>query len=192
MAEPATDTATSATEETATLAGGCFWCTEAVFSEMRGVRSVRPGYTGGDRAHPTYEEVCTGTTGHTEAIEIVFDPKAISFSEILTVFFSTHDPTTKNRQGNDVGAQYRSAIYYHNPRQKADAENLVAELTKEGVWRRPIVTEIVESSIFYPAEEYHRQYYRRNPEQGYCQLVIAPKMAKFRAKFAQHLRAASP
>ncbi|MEM0129432.1 MAG: peptide-methionine (S)-S-oxide reductase MsrA [Thermoplasmata archaeon] len=174
-------------EEIAVLAGGCFWCTEAVFSELEGVRSVRPGYTGGHAPNPTYEEVCTGATGHAEAIEIRFDPSRISYRDLLVVFFATHDPTSVNRQGNDVGTQYRSAIFVRDDRQRATAEALVRELAAARTFRRPIVTEIVPAGPFYPAEEYHRDYYRRNPEKGYCQLVIAPKMAKFRARFSERL-----
>ena len=179
-------------EEIAVLAGGCFWCTEAVYSELAGVLSVRPVYAGGTAPNPTYEEVCTGATGHAEAVEIHFDPSQTSFDEILTVFFSTHDPTTLNRQGNDVGTQYRSAIFYRDERQRDAARAMIDRLTAERVFRRPIVTELVGDARFYPAEEYHRNYFRRNPGQGYCQLVIAPKMAKFREKFAARLRPPSP
>lgn len=175
-------------EETAVLAGGCFWCTEAVYSELVGVVSVRPGYSGGHTPNPTYEEVCSGSTGHAEAVEIRFDPSQTSFAEILTVFFSTHDPTTVNRQGNDVGTQYRSAIFYREEAQRVAARTMIDRLTAERVFRRPIVTELVAFDRFDPAEEYHRNYFRRNPGQGYCQLVIAPKMAKFREKFAARLR----
>lgn len=172
----------------ATFAGGCFWCTEAVFSELRGVISVLPGYAGGHVANPSYEEVCTGTTGHAEAIEITFDPAQVTFRELLLVFFSTHDPTTPNRQGHDVGTQYRSAIFYHDPAQKAEAEAVVRAMEAEHVWKHRSVTEITPYTAFYPAEEYHRRYYERNPEQGYCQIVIAPKMAKFRKEFGERLR----
>jgi len=174
--------------ETATLAGGCFWCTEAVFSDLQGVGRVVPGYTGGTAASPTYEQVCTGRTGHAEAVEITFDPNVVSFHDLLGIFFTTHDPTTANRQGNDVGTQYRSAVFYHDERQKTTAEAVVRELAQSGVWRKKIVTEIVPYSVFYPAEEYHHNYFRRNPEKGYCQVVIAPKVAKFRKQYAALLR----
>jgi peptide-methionine (S)-S-oxide reductase len=174
--------------ETATLAGGCFWCLEAAFERLQGVDRVIPGYTGGQVANPSYRDVCTGTTGHAEAIQIAFDPGVISFRELLEVFFSIHDPTTFNYQGNDVGTQYRSAIFYHTPEQKAEAERIIGELTASGVWPRPLVTEVKPLADFYPAEEYHHQYYRRNPEQGYCQVVISPKLAKFRQKYAAKLR----
>jgi len=174
--------------ETATLAGGCFWCLEAALERLRGVVRVTPGYTGGQAANPSYRDVCGGTTGHAEAVQITFDPGAISFRDLLEVFFSIHDPTTLNYQGNDVGTQYRSAIFCHTPEQKAEAERIIAELTESGVWAQPIVTEVKPLAEFYPAEEYHHQYYRRNPEQGYCQVVITPKLAKFRQKFAAKLR----
>jgi peptide-methionine (S)-S-oxide reductase len=176
---------------TATVAGGCFWCTEAVFSELEGVESVLPGYTGGTAPHPTYEEVCTGRTGHAEAVEVSYRPDRISYRDLLVIFFTTHDPTTKDRQGNDVGTQYRSAVFYRTPEEKATAEAVVAELEEERVFRRPVVTEIVPFTEFFPAEEYHRQYYRRNPEKGYCQAVIAPKLSKFRKEHADRLRASS-
>ena len=147
-----------------------------------------PGYTGGQVANPSYHNVCTGTTGHAEAVQIAFDPGIITFRELLEVFFSIHDPTTLNHQGNDVGTQYRSAIFYHSPEQKAEAERIIAELTESGVWPQPIVTEVKPLAEFYPAEEYHRQYFRRNPEQGYCQVVIAPKLANFRQEYAAKLR----
>ena len=155
---------------------------------LRGVSRVIPGYTGGQVVNPSYRDVCTGTTGHAEAVQITFDPGLISFRELLEVFFSIHDPTTLNHQGNDVGTQYRSAIFYHNPEQKAEAERIIAELTESDVWPQPIVTEVKPLAEFYPAEEYHRQYFRRNPEQGYCQVVIAPKLDKFRQKYAAKLR----
>ncbi len=174
-------------ESVATFAGGCFWCTEAVFSELKGVRQVLPGYSGGTVPDPSYEDVCTGATGHAETVEILFDPNEISYRDLLTVFFSTHDPTTMNRQGGDVGTQYRSAIFYHDESQRREANEIIAELQREKIWRRPIVTQVVPFQKFYPAEEYHRAYFRRNPERGYCQLVIAPKMSKFRAKYAKLL-----
>lgn len=176
--------------ETATLAGGCFWCTEAVFSDLQGVLRVVPGYAGGTVPHPTYEQVCTGRTGHAEAVEITYDPRVVSFRDLLGIFFTTHDPTTLNRQGNDVGTQYRSAVFYRDAAQKATAEEVVRELAEARVWRRKIVTEIVPYSAFYEAEEYHHNYFRRNPEKGYCQVVIAPKVAKFRKQYADRLRSA--
>ncbi len=186
------DPAEARPRRTATFAGGCFWCTEAVFSELDGVEGVLPGYSGGSRPNPTYEEVCTGRTGHAEAVEITYRPDRISYRDLLVIFFTTHDPTTKDRQGNDVGTQYRSAVFYRTPEEKATAEAVVAELEEARVFRRPVVTEIVPFTEFFPAEEYHRQYYRRNPEKGYCQAVIAPKLAKFRKEHADRLRPAAP
>jgi peptide-methionine (S)-S-oxide reductase len=185
-----TDSSRPATagSETATLAGGCFWCTEAVFSALRGVSEVIPGYTGGTVPRPSYEDVCTGETGHAEAVEVTFDPKEISFHDLLVVFFTTHDPTTVNRQGHDVGTQYRSAVFYHSPGQKSTAESVVREITDAGVWRKKIVTEVVPAAEFFPAEEYHRRYFERNPERAYCQTVIAPKVAKFRKEHAAQLK----
>ncbi|HLY76543.1 MAG TPA: peptide-methionine (S)-S-oxide reductase MsrA [Thermoplasmata archaeon] len=177
----------SASTETATLAGGCFWCTEAVFSQLRGVSSVEPGYTGGTVASPTYEQVCTGRTGHAEAIQVVFDPMALSFHDLLLVFFSTHDPTTLNRQGHDVGTQYRSAVFYHSPLQRDTAHEVVREIVADRLWRGAIVTEITPAQVFYPAEEYHRNYFARNPTKAYCQMVIEPKVAKFRKQFVGRL-----
>ena len=174
--------------ETATLAGGCFWCLEAVFLELRGVESVASGYAGGRMPRPTYEQVCGGTTGHAEVVQVVFDPDVISYRDLLDVFFTIHDPTTLNRQGADVGTQYRSAIFYHSEEQRAAAAGAIAELGASGVWDDPIVTELVPLTEFYPAEEYHRDYYRRNPNQSYCRVVIAPKVAKARSKFLAKLR----
>ncbi|MBI4338570.1 MAG: peptide-methionine (S)-S-oxide reductase MsrA [Chloroflexi bacterium] len=182
---------TTPTLERATLAGGCFWCTEAVFQQVRGVKSVLSGYTGGSIADPTYYQVCTGTTGHAEAAQVTYDPSVISYREILEVFFATHDPTTLNRQGHDVGTQYRSAVFYHNDAQKRTAEEVMVQMKTQGVFPSPIVTQIAPVGVFYPAEEYHRDYYRRNPEQGYCQFVISPKLAKFRQHFAQKLTTAA-
>ncbi len=176
--------------DTATLAGGCFWCTEAVFSELKGVVRVLPGYAGGTVPNPSYEQVCTGTTGHAESVQIDYRPREISFHDLLVVFFTTHDPTTLNRQGHDVGTQYRSAVFYRSPEQKATVEEVLGELESAGVWRRKIVTEVVPFKEFFPAEEYHRQYFRRNPEKGYCQAVIAPKLSKFRKEHAARLRPA--
>ncbi len=173
---------------TATLAGGCFWCLEAVFNELKGVEQVEPGYAGGHAANPTYEQVCTGTTGHAEVVRVSFDPEVISFEDLLDVFFTIHDPTTLNRQGPDVGSQYRSAIFYHSADQKATAERVIEELERAGVWGDPIVTEVEPLEAFYPAEEYHRDYYRRNPGRAYCQAVIAPKVAKFRKQHLQRLQ----
>jgi peptide-methionine (S)-S-oxide reductase len=178
---------TGGATETATLAGGCFWCTEAIFSQLRGVRSVLPGYSGGSTVHPSYEQVCTGRTGHAEAVQVDFDPSILSFHDLLLVFFSTHDPTTLNRQGHDVGTQYRSAIFYHSPEQLKEAQEVVKQITADRLWRGTVVTELVPFQVFYPAEEYHREYFRRNPTQAYCQMVIEPKVAKFRAEFVSRL-----
>ncbi len=174
--------------ETATLGGGCFWCMEAVFEQLQGVRSVVSGYSGGTVANPSYQHVCTGTTGHAEVIQITFDPAVTPYEQILEVFFATHDPTTLNRQGEDVGTQYRSVIFYHSPEQKNVAEKLIAELDGEHLWDRPIVTQVVPFSDFYPAEDYHQGYYRGNSSQPYCAAVISPKLAKFRKKFAAKLK----
>jgi len=174
--------------EVATLAGGCFWCLEAAFGQLRGVDRVQSGYAGGTVPNPTYEHVCTGETGHAEVVQITFDPEVISFDDLLHVFFTIHDPTTMNRQGADVGTQYRSAIYYHSPSQKAAAERVIAELSAEKVWDDPIVTEVKPLETFYPAEEYHRDYYQRNPNQGYCRAVVAPKVAKVRKVYFDRLK----
>ncbi len=176
--------------ETATLAGGCFWCLEAVYDQVRGVKDVVSGYTGGHVANPTYERVCSGKTGHAEAVQITFDPEQISYRELLEIFFSIHDPTTLNRQGADVGTQYRSAIFYHSEEQRQIAEQLVRELTAQKVFRDPIVTEIVPATTFYPAEDYHQEYFVRNPYQPYCQFVVAPKVAKFQKLFAHRVASA--
>ncbi|PYP17687.1 MAG: peptide-methionine (S)-S-oxide reductase [Gemmatimonadetes bacterium] len=177
-----------ARHETATLAGGCFWCLEAAFQDLKGVERVQSGYAGGRVANPSYEQVCTGTTGHAEVVQITFDPQVVSFDDLLHVFFTIHDPTTLNRQGGDVGTQYRSAIFYHTPDQKAAAERVIAELQSEHVWDDPIVTELKPLESFYPAEEYHRDYFRRNPNQGYCSAVIAPKVAKVRKIYLDKLK----
>ncbi|HYY42930.1 MAG TPA: peptide-methionine (S)-S-oxide reductase MsrA [Pyrinomonadaceae bacterium] len=174
--------------EIATLAGGCFWCLEAVYKDLRGVERVVSGYTGGDKANPTYDQVCAGTTGHAEAVQITFDPQVTSYQELLEVFFTIHDPTTLNRQGADVGTQYRSAIFYHTPAQAAAAEEVIARLTADKVWDAPIVTERVPAAEFYPAEDYHQEYFERNPGQPYCRAVVAPKVAKFRSKFLAKLK----
>jgi peptide-methionine (S)-S-oxide reductase len=174
--------------ETTTLGGGCFWCLEPVYAELHGVAGVTVGYSGGKVAHPSYQLVCTGTSGHAEVVQVQFDPQVISFREILEIFFSVHDPTTLNRQGADVGTQYRSVIFYHSPLQQQTAESLIAELNREGIWRNPIVTELSPFQSFYPAEDYHQEYYKKNPYQGYCQVVIAPKMAKFRKAYQARLK----
>jgi peptide-methionine (S)-S-oxide reductase len=178
--------------ETATLAGGCFWCLEAVFQELRGVERVQSGYAGGHAAHPSYDDVCTGRTGHAEVVRITFDPEVISYSDLLQVFFTIHDPTTRDRQGADKGTQYRSAIFYDTPEQQAKAEQVKDQLASAKLWDDPIVTEIVPLPEFYPAEDYHRDYYRRNPAQGYCQAVIAPKVAKARKVFLDRLKQPAP
>lgn len=176
--------------EVATLGGGCFWCTEAVFSELRGVEKVEPGYAGGSVSQPSYEQVCTGRTGHAEVVQVTFDPKVLSYHDLLTIFFTVHDPTTLNRQGADVGTQYRSIVLYHSAEQRATAERVVRELESEKLWKKTFVTQLEPFSAFYPAEEYHHDYFRRNPSGGYCQFVIAPKVAKFRAHYAERLKAA--
>ena len=181
----------SNTREVATLAGGCFWCLEAVYEQLRGVGEVVSGYTGGDLPDPSYEQICTGGTGHAEVVQIVYDTQEISFRDILEVFFAIHDPTTLNRQGPDTGTQYRSAIFYHSPEQKLTTEQVIEELGQSGVWDRPIVTQVGPLSVFYPGEEYHQQYYRRNWDQPYCQAIIAPKVAKFRKEHLARLRTES-
>ena len=175
-------------EEIATLAGGCFWCLEAVYDQMKGVRSVESGYTGGHSDRPTYEAVCGGRTGHAEAVRISFDPSVVPYREILDVFFVIHDPTTLNRQGNDVGTQYRSAIYYHSPEQKRVAEEAIAAFTREQVYPNPIVTEVAAATTWHEAEPYHQEYFVRNPFQGYCTAVVGPKVAKFRKQFLGKLK----
>ena len=177
--------------ELATLGGGCFWCLEAAFNQLRGVVKAQSGYAGGRRPNPTYEQVCTGVTGHAEVVQITFDPAVISYAEILEVFFTIHDPTTLNRQGADVGTQYRSAIFYHSPEQKAIAEKVIAELTADRVWNDPIVTEVLPFTEFFPAENYHDRYYERNSAQPYCQVVISPKLAKLRKAHAAMLSESS-
>jgi peptide-methionine (S)-S-oxide reductase len=175
--------------EIATLAGGCFWCVEAVFDDLKGVESVESGYMGGRTLNPTYHDICEGNTGHAEVIQIRFDTSVISFRELLEVFFTVHDPTTLNRQGNDVGTQYRSAIFYHSPEQKAAAEETIAAITASGIWGRPIVTEVVPASAFYVAEDYHQEYYARTGNANpYCTMVVAPKVAKFRKQFLSRLK----
>jgi peptide-methionine (S)-S-oxide reductase len=174
--------------DTITLGAGCFWCVEAVFTELKGVKSVMPGYAGGTTKDPDYKSVCTGTTGHAEVAQVIYDPAVITLDELLEVFWQTHDPTTLNRQGHDVGTQYRSAIFYHTPAQKEKAEHYKAELDKSGAFNAPIVTEITPIGTFYAAENYHRDYYANNPEQGYCQYVIRPKIEKLKKVFGNKLK----
>ncbi|MBN1680167.1 MAG: peptide-methionine (S)-S-oxide reductase MsrA [Anaerolineae bacterium] len=174
--------------EIATLGGGCFWCLEAVYDQLRGVQDVVSGYAGGSVPNPTYEQVCTGTTGHVEVIQITFDPARITFKELLDVFFTIHDPTTLNQQGADMGTQYRSAIFYHTPEQKHAAGQTIAELNQARLWDKPIVTEVTPADVFYPAEDYHQEYFQHNPNQGYCRVVVAPKVAKFRKQHLDRLK----
>ncbi|TCJ14809.1 peptide-methionine (S)-S-oxide reductase [Rubrobacter taiwanensis] len=175
--------------EVATLGGGCFWCIEAVFDELRGVEKVESGYSGGRIENPTYEQVCTGMTGHAEVVQVTFDPEEVSYREILEVFFSVHDPTTKDRQGPDVGPQYRSVIFHHDEEQKRVAEEVISDLEARGIWEDPIVTELAPFEAFYRAEAYHQDYFRNNPDQPYCRLVVAPKVAKFRRQHLDRLKA---
>ena len=174
--------------EIATLGAGCFWCVEAVFDDLKGVEDVVSGYSGGEIENPTYRDVCSGSTGHAEVIQIKFNPQEISFRDILRVFFTVHDPTTLNRQGGDVGTQYRSAIFYHSPEQKQIAHEVIEEITAERIYDNPIVTEVVAFADFYPAEDYHQEYFANNPTQPYCAAVVAPKVRKFRDKFADRLK----
>ena len=174
--------------ETATLGAGCFWCVEAVFDDLKGVESVESGYSGGHTENPTYREVCSETTGHAEVVQVKFDSQEISYKEILQVFFSVHNPTTLNRQGNDIGSSYRSAIFYHTDEQKRIAEEVIKEVTEEGVYDDPIVTEVTKFDTFYIAENYHQEYFANNPNQPYCAAVVAPKVAKFRQKFTARLK----
>jgi peptide-methionine (S)-S-oxide reductase len=174
--------------ETATLGGGCFWCTEAVFDEVIGVTDVVSGYSNGHTKNPTYEQICEGDTGHAEVVKVTFDPAQISYNDILGIFFAIHDPTTLNRQGNDVGTQYRSAIVVHSPAQRATAEAIIRKLNEENLWGKPIVTEVSDAATFYPAEEYHQEFFKRNPNQGYCMAVVSPKVSKFRKQFVSRLR----
>jgi len=175
-------------QEVATLGGGCFWCLEGALEQVRGVNRIESGYAGGTLTDPTYHQVCDGTTGHAEVVQVTFDPKVLSFRELLELFFAIHDPTTLNRQGADVGTQYRSVIFYHSAEQKQTAEALIAELNAGQIWPRPIVTEVVPFEKFYRAEDYHQEYFRRNPEHPYCQVAVAPKVAKLRQKFAAKLK----
>ncbi|RYX86752.1 peptide-methionine (S)-S-oxide reductase [bacterium] len=174
--------------ETATLAAGCFWCVEAVFDELKGVEDVVSGYSGGHKPNPTYREVCSETTGHAEAVQIKFDPEVISFADVLRVYFTVHDPTTLNRQGNDVGESYRSAIFFHSPEQEQTAREIIAEVEEQRLYRDSIVTEVTEFTNFYPAEDYHQEYFANNPGQGYCSFVVAPKVSKFRKLYADRLK----
>jgi peptide-methionine (S)-S-oxide reductase len=183
-----TETTTDSRYELATLAGGCFWCLEAVFKMLRGVEKVQSGYTGGHVPDPSYELVCSGTTGHAEVVQVTFDPAVISYRDLLDVFFTIHDPTTLNRQGGDAGTQYRSAIFHHSDDQRRTAEEVMAEITERRMWGREIVTQLVPLETFYPAESYHDDYFSRNPRQAYCQAVIAPKVAKARATFLAKLK----
>jgi peptide-methionine (S)-S-oxide reductase len=180
--------APATTSATAVLGGGCFWCLEAVFDRLRGVQAVESGYAGGHTPNPSYREVCNGDTGHAEVVRISFDPSEVSFRDLLKVFFAIHDPTTKDRQGNDVGTQYRSVIFCQTPEQRADAEAVIAEITAAKLWPGPIVTEIADAAPFYPAEGYHQRYFERNGTQPYCQYVVAPKVAKFRKEFVDRLK----
>jgi peptide-methionine (S)-S-oxide reductase len=177
-------------QEAATLGGGCFWCVEAVYRETAGIISVVSGYMGGRNAQPTYQEVCSGTTGHVEVVQVMFDSRLISYREVLEIFFATHDPTTLNRQGNDTGTQYRSVIFYHSPEQRATAEHLIGELTADKAFPNPIVTAVEPATEFYPAEDYHQQYFENHPDQPYCAFVVAPKVQKFRKKFAERVKTA--
>ena len=175
-------------KEVATFAGGCFWCTEAIFQEVKGVEKVVSGYTGGTVKNPSYREVCNGTTGHAEGIQITFDPKLVSYEDLLEIFFGTHDPTTLNRQGADVGTQYRSEVFYHSEAQKEKAEQYIQWIEQEKLYNKPIVTKVSPASIFYVAEEYHQDYYSQNSQQGYCQMVIAPKLEKLRKYYQSKLK----
>lgn len=189
MAIAGTDmTHISSSREVATLAGGCFWCLEAVYDQVEGVESVESGYMGGTVSDPTYEQVCIGTTGHAEAVRITFDPARTSYRELLEIFFAVHDPTTRDRQGNDVGTQYRSVIFYHTPEQQRTAEEVIAAVTRERLYPNPIVTALQPATEWYEAEPYHQEYFARNPFQGYCSYVVGPKVAKFRKQFAAKLK----
>ncbi|HEX3053246.1 MAG TPA: peptide-methionine (S)-S-oxide reductase MsrA [Aggregatilineaceae bacterium] len=175
--------------EITTLGGGCFWCLEAVYDQLKGVVDVVSGYSGGRVVQPNYQQVCTGMTGHAEVVQVTFDPAVVSFRDMLNVFFTIHDPTTLNRQGADVGTQYRSVIFYHSPEQQAVAEQTIAELDQAKIWDDPIVTEVTPLDVFYQAEDYHQAYFQNNPDQGYCRVVIAPKVAKFRKQYLEQLKA---
>ncbi len=181
-------TGVQAGKEVATLGGGCFWCTEAVFTELKGVEKVESGYSGGRVANPSYQQVCTGTTGHAEVVQVTFDPRVLSYADLLRVFFTVHDPTTPNRQGADVGEQYRSVIFYSDARQKEAAERVIQEIEQEKIWDAPIVTQLVPAQPFYKAEDYHQEYFSNNPNQPYCRIVIAPKVQKFRKHWQDKLK----
>jgi peptide-methionine (S)-S-oxide reductase len=185
----AEDSANGSAREVATLGGGCFWCLEAVYQELRGVEKVESGYSGGDVPNPTYREVCSETTGHAEVVQVTFDPEVVSYRDILEVYFTIHDPTTLNRQGADVGTQYRSVIFYHDDEQRRIAEAVISDLESEGIWSNPIVTEVAQFDEFYVAEDYHQNYFRNNGFQPYCQVIIAPKVAKFRKQHLDRLKA---
>jgi len=186
---PTTIVEPPAGREIATLAGGCFWCTDAIYAQLKGVTKVVSGYTGGTVPNPSYEQVCSGDTGHAEATQITFDPMVITFRDLVRIFFTVHDPTTKNRQGADIGTQYRSGIFYHTPTQLAIAKQVITDINMAQIWGdKPVVTELTEFANFYPAESYHQEYYARNPNQGYCRVVIAPKVVKFREKYREFLR----
>ena len=178
-----------ATHDVATLGGGCFWCLDAIFRQLKGVVKIESGYSGGLMANPSYRDVCSGMTGHAEVVQVTFDPSQISYRDLLGVFFTIHDPTTPNRQGADVGTQYRSVVFYHSPEQRETAERVIDELNRNHVWDAPIVTEVKSFGTFYPAERYHQDYYDANPDQAYCQIVIAPKVAKFRKAYLDRLKA---
>jgi peptide-methionine (S)-S-oxide reductase len=178
--------------QVATLAGGCFWCLEAVFDELKGVISVESGYSGGEVTNPSYKQVCSGMTGHAEAVQVTFDPSRIAFKDILKVFFTIHDPTTLNRQGADVGSQYRSAIFYHDEEQKRVVKEVIREISQAGIWDNSIVTEVTEFDKFYLAEDYHQEYFSNNPYQPYCMAVVAPKVLKFRKHFVEMLKKQQP
>lgn len=179
------------TQEIATLGGGCFWCLEAVYQEMKGVHSVVSGYMGGRVLNPTYQQVCGGDTGHVEVVQVTFDPAVVSFRDVLEVFFAIHDPTTLDRQGNDAGEQYRSVVFYHSEAQKEAAEAIVSELESDRIWNHPIVTQVRPAEVFYPAEDYHQNYFRNNPKQTYCSYIVAPKLRKFREKLARYCSSTS-
>jgi peptide-methionine (S)-S-oxide reductase len=188
MSESDNESEGSEHREVATLGGGCFWCLEPVFDDLRGVVSVESGYAGGHLPNPTYEQVCSGNTGHAEVVQVVFDPREISYEDLLRVFFSIHDPTTLNRQGADVGTQYRSVILYHSPEQKKTAEEIIRSLQDQQIWDKPIVTQVVPFDTFYRAEDYHQEYFANNSTQPYCNIVIAPKVAKFRKQYVEMLK----
>jgi len=188
MSEPTDESNSSDHLEVATLGGGCFWCLEPVFDDLQGVVSVQSGYAGGHTPNPSYEQVCTGNTGHAEVVQVTYDPRILSYGDLLRVFFAIHDPTTLNRQGADVGTQYRSLILYHSPEQKSTAEEVIRSLQDEGVWNKPIVTQVVPYETFYQAEDYHQEYFANNPMQPYCNIVIAPKVAKFRKQYVEMLK----